>query len=253
MEITGQTAIVTGGASGLGAATARALAIAGAKVIILDTNSELGEKTAQEINAIAIKCDVTNETSVEQALSILKQRFGLPRVLVNCAGIGGSGRIVGKSGPLSLDEFEKVIRVNLIGTFNMMRLVAAEMIQADPFADQERGVIISTSSVAAFEGQIGQAAYAASKGGITSLTLPAAREFAQFGIRVNTIAPGLFMTPLLYGLSEEAQKSLAASIPFPKRLGNADEFAKLALHLIENKYINGEVIRLDGGLRMQPK
>ncbi len=253
MDIRNQTAIVTGGASGLGAATAKALAAAGAKVIILDTNIELGEQTAQEFNAFAIKCDVSNETSVEQALSILKQRFGLPRVLVNCAGIGGSARIVGKNGPLSLDEFEKVIRVNLVGTFNMIRLVAAEMMQTEPMDDQERGVIISTSSVAAFEGQIGQAAYAASKGGITSLTLPAAREFAQFGIRVNTIAPGLFMTPLLRGLSEEAQKSLAASIPFPKRLGGAEEFADLVLHLIKNRYINGEVIRIDGAMRMQPK
>jgi NAD(P)-dependent dehydrogenase (short-subunit alcohol dehydrogenase family) len=253
MDIRNQTAIVTGGASGLGAATAKALAVAGAKVIILDTNIELGEQTAREFNAFAVKCDVSNETSVEQALSILKQRFGLPRVLVNCAGIGGSARIVGKNGPLSLDEFEKVIRVNLIGSFNMIRLVAAEMMQTEPMDDQERGVIISTSSVAAFEGQIGQAAYAASKGGITSLTLPAAREFAQFGIRVNTIAPGLFMTPLLHGLSEEAQKSLAASIPFPKRLGGAEEFADLVLHLIKNRYINGEVIRIDGAMRMQPK
>jgi NAD(P)-dependent dehydrogenase (short-subunit alcohol dehydrogenase family) len=253
MNIRDQTAIVTGGASGLGAATAKALAVAGAKVIILDNNIERGEKTAQEVNAFAIKCDVSNETSVEQALSILKQRFGLPRVLVNCAGIGGSARIVGRNGPLPLDEFEKVIRVNLIGTFNMIRLVAAEIMQTGPMDDQERGVIISTSSVAAFEGQIGQAAYAASKGGISSLTLPAAREFAQFGIRVNTIAPGLFMTPLLHGLSEEAQKSLAASIPFPKRLGGADEFADLVLHLIQNRYINGEVIRIDGALRMQPK
>ena len=253
MDIRNQTAIVTGGASGLGAATAKALAAAGAKVIILDTNIELGEQTAREFNAFAIKCDVSNETSVEQALSILKERFGLPRVLVNCAGIGGSARIVGKNGPLSLGEFEKVIRVNLVGTFNMIRLVAAEMMQTEPMDDQERGVIISTSSVAAFEGQIGQAAYAASKGGITSLTLPAAREFAQFGIRVNTIAPGLFMTPLLRGLSEEAQKSLAASIPFPKRLGGAEEFADLVLHLINNRYINGEVIRIDGAMRMQPK
>ena len=253
MDIRNQTALVTGGASGLGAATAKALAAVGAKVIILDNNIELGEKTAQEYKGFAIKCDVSNETSVEQALSIIKQKFGLPRVLVNCAGIGGSARIVGKNGPLSLDDFEKVIRVNLIGTFNMIRLVAAEMIQTDPMEDQERGVIISTSSVAAFEGQIGQAAYAASKGGITSLTLPAAREFAQFGIRVNTIAPGLFMTPLLHGLSEEAQKSLAASIPFPKRLGGAEEFADLVLHLVHNRYINGEVIRIDGAMRMQPK
>jgi len=253
MNIRNQTAIVTGGASGLGAAAAKALAEGGANVIILDTNIELSEVTAEQIGATAIKCDVSNETSVEQAISILKQRFGLPRVLVNCAGIGGSARIVGKEGPLSLVDFEKVIRVNLVGTFNMIRLVAAEMIQTEPMQDQERGVIISTSSVAAFEGQIGQAAYAASKGGITSLTLPAAREFAQFGIRVNTVAPGLFMTPLLHGLSDEAQKSLAASIPFPKRLGGAEEFADLVLHLIQNRYINGEVIRIDGALRMQPK
>jgi NAD(P)-dependent dehydrogenase (short-subunit alcohol dehydrogenase family) len=253
MDVRNQTAIVTGGASGLGAATAKALATAGARVVIFDNNIELGERTAQGINAFAIKCDVSNETSVEQALSIIKQRFGLPRVLVNCAGIGGSARIVGKNGPLALDDFERVIRVNLIGSFNMIRLVAAEMMQTEPMDDQERGVIISTSSVAAFEGQIGQAAYAASKGGITSLTLPAAREFAQFGIRVNTIAPGLFMTPLLHGLSEEAQKSLAASIPFPKRLGGAEEFADLVLHLVHNRYINGEVIRIDGAMRMQPK
>lgn len=253
MDITNQTAIVTGGASGLGAAAAKLLAEAGASVVILDTNLELSEETAKQINATPIKCDVSNETSVEQALSILKQRFGLPRVLVNCAGIGGSARIVGKDGPLSLDDFERIIRVNLVGTFNMIRLVAAEMIQTEPLDDQERGVIITTSSVAAFEGQIGQAAYSASKGGITSLTLPAAREFAQFGIRVNTIAPGLFITPLLHGLSEEAQKSLAASIPFPKRLGGAEEFADLVLHIIKNRYINGEVIRIDGALRMQPK
>jgi NAD(P)-dependent dehydrogenase (short-subunit alcohol dehydrogenase family) len=253
MDIRNQTAIVTGGASGLGAATAKALAVAGAKVVILDTNIELAQHSALEFNTLYIKCDVSNEDSVEQALSILKERFGLPRVLVNCAGIGGSARIVGKNGPLSLDEFEKVIRVNLVGTFNMIRLVAAEIVRTEPLDDQERGVIIATSSVAAFEGQIGQAAYAASKGGITSLTLPAAREFAQFGIRVNTIAPGLFMTPLLHGLSEEAQKSLAASIPFPKRLGGAEEFADLVLHLIKNRYINGEVIRIDGAMRMQPK
>lgn len=253
MEIRNQTAIVTGGASGLGAATAKALADKGAQVIILDTNVELAEELAKELNATAIKCDVSNETSVEQALSILKQRFGFPRILVNCAGIGGSARIVGKNGPLPLEDFEKVIRVNLVGSFNMLRLVAAEIMQAEPMDDDERGVIICTSSVAAFEGQIGQAAYAASKGGITSLTLPAAREFAQFGIRVNTIAPGLFMTPLLHALPDDARKSLAASIPFPKRLGGAEEFADLALHLIQNKYINGEVIRIDGAMRMQPK
>jgi NAD(P)-dependent dehydrogenase (short-subunit alcohol dehydrogenase family) len=253
MNIVDQTAIVTGGASGLGAATARMLVHAGARVVILDLNIDLAEEVATELNALAIKCDVANQTSVEQAISILKQRYGVPRILVNCAGIGMPGRIVGKNGPMALEDFEKIIRVNLIGTFNMMRLVAAEMIPTDPLNDGERGVIISTSSVAAYEGQIGQAAYSASKGGITSLTMPAAREFAQFGIRVNTIAPGLFMTPLLDGLSDEAQKSLSSSIPFPKRLGHADEYAKLAIHLIENNYINGEVIRIDGALRMQPK
>lgn len=253
MDIKNQTAIVTGGASGLGAATAKALANKGANVVILDINEESAEEVAKDLKATAIKCDVSNETSVEQALSILKQRFGLPRILVNCAGIGGSARIVGKNGPLALEDFEKVIRINLIGSFNMIRLVASEIMQTQPMDDEERGVIVCTSSVAAFEGQIGQAAYAASKGGITSLTLPAAREFAQFGIRVNTIAPGLFMTPLLYALPEDARKSLATSIPFPKRLGGAEEFADLALHLIQNRYINGEVIRIDGAMRMQPK
>jgi len=253
MNIKNQSAIVTGGASGLGAATAAALAAAGARVALFDLDIESAERLAQKIGGIAIKGDVTDEVSVQNALSILKDKYGAPRILVNCAGIGTSTRIVGKNGPMSLADFEKIIRVNLVGTFNMMRLVAAEMIKNELLDGEERGIIISTSSVAAYEGQIGQAAYAASKGGIVSLTLPAAREFAQFGIRVNTIAPGLFFTPLLNGLSDEARNSLSASIPFPQRLGDAGEFAKLALHLIENNYINGEVIRIDGALRMQPK
>ncbi len=246
-------AIVTGGASGLGAATAKALAAAGAKVAILDMNISLAQKIAEEINGIAVECNVADEASVINAINLVKEKQGVARILVNCAGIGTPGRIVGKNGSMPLTDFSKVINVNLVGSFNMMRLAAAEMIAADTMQDEERGVIISTASVAAYEGQIGQAAYSASKGGIVSLTLPAAREFAQFGIRVNAIAPGLFLTPLLEGLSDEAKQSLSAAILFPKRLGNADEFAKLVLHIIDNNYINGEVIRIDGALRMQPK
>lgn len=245
--------IITGGASGLGAATARCLAGAGAKVAILDLNIALAEKLAREIGGLAIECNVADEQSAMSAIEKAKAIHGIAKVLVNCAGIGPAGRIVGKEGPLSLQQFQKVINVNLVGSFNMMRLAAANMITAEANNDGERGVIISTASVAAYEGQIGQAAYAASKGGIVSLTLPAAREFAQFGIRVNAIAPGLFLTPLLEGLSEEAKQRLSTAIPYPKRLGAPDEFAKLVLHIIENRYINGEVIRLDGALRMQPK
>ena len=212
-------AIVTGGASGLGAATAKALANTGAKVAIFDLNIALAEKTANEIGAIAVECNVTDETSASNAISKAKEKFGTARVLINCAGIGTSSRIVGKNGPMPLNDFSKVININLIGSFNMMRLAAADMITAEPLQDGERGVIISTASVAAYEGQIGQAAYAASKGGIISITIPAAREFAQFGIRVNAIAPGLFLTPLLEGLSDEAKQSLSAAIPFPKDWG----------------------------------
>ncbi|MEP7109759.1 MAG: SDR family NAD(P)-dependent oxidoreductase [Ferruginibacter sp.] len=247
------SAIVTGGASGLGAATALALAAAGAKVAVLDMNISLAQKVADEINGIAIECNVADEPGTISALTKVKEMHGIPRVLVNCAGIATSGRIVGRQGPLLLGDFENAIKVNLVGSFNMLRLVAAEMINAEAFQNGERGVIISTASVAAYEGQIGQAAYSASKGGIVSLTLPAARELAQFGIRVNAIAPGLFLTPLLEGLSEEAIQSLAAAIPFPKRLGAAGEYARLVLHIIDNSYINGEVIRIDGALRMQPK
>ena len=253
MNLKNISAIVTGGASGLGASTAKALADAGAKVSILDLNISLAEKTAKEIGAQAIECNVADEASAKNAIAIATKKNGVTRILVNCAGIGTSSRIVGKEGPMALSDFEKVITVNLIGSFNMMRLAAAEMITAEPLEDGERGVIISTASVAAYEGQIGQAAYAASKGGIVSLTIPAAREFAQFGIRVNAIAPGLFLTPLLEGLSDEAKQSLSAAIPFPKRLGSAGEYAKLVLHIIDNSYINGETIRIDGALRMQGK
>lgn len=247
------TVIITGGASGLGAATAKAFAVAGAKVALLDTNLAAAQKLAEEIGGLAVLCNVADEESGRKAIEIVKEVNGPARILVNCAGIGGSERIVGRNGPMALKEFSKVINVNLIGAFNMLRLCAAEMIGTEPDADGARGVIISTASIAGFEGQIGQAAYAASKGGIISLTLPAAREFAQFGIRVNTIAPGLFETPLLQGLSDEAQKNLGAAIPYPKRLGKPEEFAKLVLHIVENNYINGEVIRIDGSLRMQPK
>ena len=253
MKLENISAIVTGGASGLGAATAKALAAAGANVAILDMSFLSAKKIADEIGGIAVECNVADEVSAKNAITIANEKFGVARVLINCAGIGPSARIVGKNGPMPLSDFSKVINVNLIGSFNMMRLAAAEMITAEEMEDGERGVIISTASVAAYEGQIGQAAYAASKGGIVSLTLPAAREFAQFGIRVNAIAPGLFLTPLLEGLSDEAKQSLSSAIPFPKRLGAADEYAKLVLHIIDNNYINGEVIRIDGALRMQPK
>ena len=253
MDLKNIPVIVTGGASGLGAATAKILANAGAKVAVLDLNIDLAKKVAEEIGGIAIECNVADTIIAKEAIDKAKAEHGIARVLVNCAGIGSVSRIVGREGPMPLENFEKIIKVNLVGSFNMMRLAAAEMSIAEPLQNGERGVIISTASVAAYEGQIGQAAYAASKGGIVSLTLPAAREFAQFGIRVNAIAPGLFETPLLQGLSDEAKASLSSAIPFPKRLGMADEYAKLVLHIIENSYLNGETIRIDGALRMQPK
>ena len=252
MLIEGRAALVTGGASGLGAATARALANRGARVAILDLNAEAGEAVAREIGGIHARCDVADEASAAWALAASRNAHGTPSILVNCAGIGTAARVVGREGPMPLEAFERVIRVNLIGTFNMMRLAAAEMSAAEA-TNGMRGVIISTASVAAFEGQIGQAAYAASKGGIAALTLPVARELARFGIRVLTIAPGLFMTPLLSELPQETKDALASSIPYPARLGEPSEFAHLAVAMIENDYLNGEVVRLDGALRMQPK
>jgi len=249
----GQAAIVTGGASGLGAATARALVAAGARVAILDVNAELSEATATAMGARAFPCDVSDAASAAHALALAREAHGPARILVNCAGIGGASRIVGREGPMPLERFERTIRVNLIGTFNMMRLVAAELSTLPPLGDDERGVIVSTTSVAAFEGQIGQAAYAASKGGIASLTLPAARELAQFGIRVLAIAPGLFQTPLLGELPAETQAALAKAIPFPRRLGKPDEFARLVMHMVDNLSLNGEVVRLDGALRLGPR
>lgn len=252
MKLNGQSAIVTGGASGLGAETARALGHAGVKVAVLDLNIEKAREVAQAAGGIAVQCDVADAASAAAAIRAASERNGPARILVNCAGIAPAKRIVGREGPMPLDDFNRVIQVNLIGTFNMMRLAAAEMAKLDPVEDQ-RGVIVSTASVAAYEGQIGQAAYSASKGGIASLTLPAARELAQFGIRVLAIAPGIFLTPLLQGMPEEVQKSLGASVPFPKRLGQPSEYAALVQHCIENAYLNGEVIRIDGALRMAPR
>jgi NAD(P)-dependent dehydrogenase (short-subunit alcohol dehydrogenase family) len=253
MKLEGQAALVTGGGSGLGAATAAAFAKAGAKVSLLDVNLGAMQAVAAKTGAFPVPCDVTDSASAVKAVSEARDKHGPARILVNCAGIAPAKRIAGRDGPMPLEDFARVISVNLIGTFNMMRLAATGMSTLDPLEDDERGVIISTASVAAYEGQIGQAAYAASKGGVVSLTLPAAREFAQFGVRVNAIAPGIFLTPMLQGLPEDVQQSLAASVPFPKMLGNPAQFAALARHIVENRYINGEVIRLDGALRMQPK
>jgi NAD(P)-dependent dehydrogenase (short-subunit alcohol dehydrogenase family) len=249
----GLAALITGGGSGLGAATAAKLAKAGAKVAVLDLNIAAARAVAAEIGGIAIACDVTDANATAVAIAEARSSHGAARILVNCAGIAAAKRIVGRDGPMPLAEFEAVIKVNLIGTFNAMRLAAADMASLDPLIDDERGVIVSTASVAAFEGQMGQAAYAASKGGVASLVLPAARELAQFGIRVCAIAPGIFATPMLDTLPEEVQHSLAASVPFPKRLGSPQQYADLVLHIVENRYLNGEVIRIDGALRMAPR
>jgi NAD(P)-dependent dehydrogenase (short-subunit alcohol dehydrogenase family) len=253
MDIRGQAAIVTGGASGLGAATARMLAEAGAKVAIFDVNQKAAAEVAIDINGIALECDVTDSSATEKAVTKAAADHGTARIVINCAGVGPAKRIVGRDGPMPLDDFARVIEINLIGTFNVMRLAVSAMQNLTPLTDGERGVIICTASVAAYEGQIGQAAYAASKGGIVALVLPAAREFAQFGIRVNAVAPGIFSTPMLHALPEAAQQSLAASVPFPKLLGQPPQYAALVRHMIENRYLNGEVVRLDGALRMAPR
>ena len=252
MQLNNVAVLITGGGSGLGAATARAMAAKGAKVAVLDQSLENAEKVAAEIKGVALHADVTNEDQVKAGIAKAEAAHGIARVLVNCAGIGGSQRIVGKDGVYPLAKFARIINVNLIGTFNVLRLFAERLVTAEPIGE-ERGVAINTASVAAYEGQIGQIAYSASKGGVVGLTLPAARDLASQKIRVNTIAPGLFLTPLLANLPQEAQDSLAAAIPFPRRLGQADEFAALALHMVENAYLNGEVVRLDGSLRMAPK
>lgn len=253
MEIKNSVAIITGGASGMGAATARMLSKNGAKVALFDLNKDAAEKLAAEINGIAIQCDVTKPESVEAAIAAAAKQHGVARICVNCAGIVHGRRMVNKQGVMPLDEFRKVIEINLIGTFNVMSKFAAALIPATTgMSGEDHGVIINTASVAAYEGQIGQTAYSASKGGIVGLNLPAARELAQFGIRVMTIAPGLVDTPMFAQLTPEARDSLAAAVPFPKRLAHPEEYAQLVKQIIENTMLNGEVIRLDGALRMQP-
>jgi NAD(P)-dependent dehydrogenase (short-subunit alcohol dehydrogenase family) len=253
MNVKGQAAIVTGGASGLGGATASALAAAGAKVAIFDLQDELGEKKAKEIAGLYVKTNVADGANTEASVKAVVERLGAPRVVVNCAGIGRAARTLSKSGPHDLGMFTQVIQVNLIGTFNVIRLASWAMSQAEPMDDGERGVIINTASVAAFEGQIGQAAYSASKGGVVGMTLPIARDLSGVGIRVCTIAPGLFLTPMMMGLPPEAQKSLGAQVPFPQRLGDPKEYAQLAMHIVENRMLNGETIRLDGAIRLSPR
>lgn len=254
MDIKDSIAIVTGGASGMGAATAKLLSQCGAKVALFDLNKEVADKKAADIGGIAVACDVTQAESVEIAVDEVVKKLGVPRILINCAGIVHGRRMVNKQGAMPLDEFRKVIEINLIGSFNVMRVTANAMMNLEPIGDsEERGVIINTASVAAFEGQIGQTAYSASKGGIVSLTLPAARELAKFGIRVMTISPGLVDTPMFDKIPPEARASLGAMVPFPKRLAHPEEYALLARQIIENPMLNGEVIRLDGALRMQPE
>jgi NAD(P)-dependent dehydrogenase (short-subunit alcohol dehydrogenase family) len=253
MDIKGSAAIVTGGGSGLGMATVERLAAAGARVAVFDINRDAAEAVAKRIGGIALAGDVADAEAMEAAIVRAQEAIGVARVLINCAGVGPAKRVVGRDGPMPLADFERVIRINLVGTFNMIRLVGAAMMKAEALNDGERGIIVTTASVAAFDGQIGQAAYSASKSGVAGMTLPIAREFAQFGIRVMGIAPGIFETPMLRALPEAAQKSLGAAVPFPPRLGVPDEYARLVMHIIENGYLNGEVIRLDGAIRMAPK
>ncbi len=253
MLLRGQAAVVTGGGSGLGAATAALLARAGCRVAVLDINRDAAAASAARFGGLGVACDVADAASAEAALAEARAAHGVERVLVNCAGIGTAGRIVGRDGPLALAAFERVIRVNLIGSFNMLRLSAAAMSALEPLEEGERGVIVNTASIAAFDGQVGQAAYAASKSGVVGMTLPAARELARAGVRVMTIAPGLFHTPMVAQLPPEVQQSLAASVPYPPRLGLPDEFAALVEHIATNRFLNGEVIRLDGALRMAPR
>ncbi|MCR8931287.1 MULTISPECIES: SDR family NAD(P)-dependent oxidoreductase [unclassified Pseudomonas] len=250
MQIENKVFIVTGGASGLGAASAELLVSAGAKVMLVDMNAEAVAAQAQRLGAQSVVADISNEAAAEAAVQATLDAFGSLNGLVNCAGIVRGEKILGKTGPHALSSFAQVINVNLIGSFNMLRLAAAAIAESDANADGERGVIINTASVAVFDGQIGQAAYSASKGAIASLTLPAARELARFGIRVMTIAPGIFETPMMAGMTPEVRDSLAAGVPFPPRLGKPAEYAALVRHIIENSMLNGEVIRLDGALRM---
>jgi NAD(P)-dependent dehydrogenase (short-subunit alcohol dehydrogenase family) len=254
MEITGLPIIVTGGGSGMGAETAKTLANLGAKVAVLDINQSAVGTVANEIDGIGLQCDVTSEESVKTALKLIIEKIGAPRVCVNCAGIIVGSRLVSRQGPMSLEDFRRCIDVNLIGTFNVMRLVSEIMMPLEPLnEDGERGVMINTSSIAAFEGQIGQVAYSASKGGVAAMTLPVARELAKFGIRVVAVAPGLIETPMLTNMPPDAQKSLVETTVFPKRLGKPSEFANFIAHIIQNLLLNGEIVRLDGAVRLTAK
>ena len=254
MQISGHAALVTGGGSGLGEATARELARQGAKVAVLDVNADNARRVAADIGGLGLACDITDTASLQAALDAAAAAHGPARILMNIAGIGTAKRVVQKDGSAApLEDFSRVISVNLIGSYNAARLFAAACARLDPLADGERGVMLFTASVAAFDGQVGQQAYSASKGGLVGMTLPMARDLAQHGIRVCTIAPGLFSTPLMRSLPEPVQQSLAASIPFPPRLGHPEEFASLAAHIVTNTHLNGEVIRLDGALRMAPR
>ncbi|MBW1682037.1 MAG: 3-hydroxyacyl-CoA dehydrogenase [Deltaproteobacteria bacterium] len=252
MEIRDRVFVVTGGASGLGEATVKAFAARGGKAVILDLAEERGRMVADDLGDSAIFCrtDVTDEASVSAALDAAIEAFGAVHVAVNCAGVATPAKVIGKEGPIELSVFEKVVRINLVGTLNVTRLAALKMLENAPAEDGEKGVVINTASAAAYEGQIGQAAYAASKAGVVGMTLPVAREFAEYGIRVVTIAPGLFDTPMMAGLPEKARESLNKMVPFPKRMGKPEEFAALAVHIVENAMINGAVLRLDGAIRM---
>ena len=255
MDIKNSVFLVTGGASGLGEATVRMAVANGGKAVIADMQADAGEKIAKEVGASvrSIKCDVTSEADGKAAVAFAQKEFGGVHVLVNCAGIGIAERTIGKEAPHDLARFTRVIGINLIGTFNMIRLAADAMAKAAPNAAGERGVIVNTASVAAYDGQIGQAAYSASKGGVVGMTLPIARDLSRNGIRVCTIAPGLFLTPMLLGLPQEAQDSLGKQVPFPSRLGHPSEYAMLVRSIVENEMLNGETIRLDGAIRMAPK
>ncbi len=247
-------AIVTGGGSGLGEAVARALSAQGVKVAIFDINLDGMQKVAKDINALAVKCDVTSEQSVKSAIDEVKNKLGIPRICANFAGILGGGKIVGRNGPMALEEFTKVVNINLVGTFNVMRLVMAEMMTLEPTLDtKERGVIINTSSICAYEGQIGQVAYSASKGGVAGMTLPLAREMAPYGIRVVALAPGTFETPMIKAASDKVRDGMLSSAVFPHRFGEPNELASFVLHIIDNPMLNGSVLRIDGGMRMPPK
>jgi NAD(P)-dependent dehydrogenase (short-subunit alcohol dehydrogenase family) len=253
MYLAGSSALITGGASGLGAATARRLANQGARVVIADLNRAAGLSLAQELGAPFVETDVADDSSMQQAIDAAIAAYGGLHILVCCAGVGTPDKVLGKDGPLDLGRFARVVQINLIGTFNAIRLAAEQMAKNAPNAEGERGVIVTTASVAAFDGQIGQAAYSASKAGVAGMTLPIARELARHGIRVVSIAPGIFDTPMLAGLPEAARASLGQQVPFPPRLGRPDEYAALAQQIIENTMLNGETIRLDGAIRMAPR